>query len=346
MFGKTDSLIGLDIGSGGIKVVELEDNKKGYSIKSIGYKELPRDAISEGSVVDMAEVVNSINEVFKQCGISNNKVAIALKGNAVIAKRVHVPAADESVLEEEFRYQVQQFIQMDIEDVNIDYHIVETDINTGMTDVILAVARKDLISSMLSLLHSTKLKVAVVDLEVFALANIYELNYGVNSDVTAILNIGHSSSLIVFIKNGYYEFSREMSIGGKDCIEMVQKRMGMTYDEARAMICDNEAVEFNEDLQKVIADFNAQLGYEIKHSVEIFYSTAKYSISKLYLCGGLSKLFGVKGMVEKALNVSVLDFNPFLNIDITDVADSDLVSKNPYLFNTAVGLALRKVKDR
>jgi len=70
MFGKTDSLIGLDIGSGGIKVVELEDNKKGYSIKSIGYKELPRDAISEGSVVDMAEVVNSINEVFKQCGIS------------------------------------------------------------------------------------------------------------------------------------------------------------------------------------------------------------------------------------------------------------------------------------
>jgi len=226
----------------------------------------------------------------------NNKVAIALKGNAVIAKRVHVPAADESVLEEEFRYQVQQFIQMDIEDVNIDYHIVETDINTGMTDVILAVARKDLISSMLSLLHSTKLKVSVVDLEVFALANIYELNYGVNSDVTAILNIGHSSSLIVFIKNGYYEFSREMSIGGKDCIEMVQKRMGMTYDEARAMICDNEAVEFNEDLQKVIADFNAQLGYENKNTLWRYFIVLQNTVFQNYiLCGGLSKLFGGKG---------------------------------------------------
>lgn len=346
MFGKSGNLVGLDIGSNSIKVVELSEGKTGYSIKSIGYKELPRDVISEGSIIDMAEIVNSLNEIFKERNISNNNVAIGLKGNAVIAKRVHIPGTDSSLLEEEFRYQAQQFIQMDIEDVNIDYHIVQTNEESSMTDVILAVARKDVISGILSTLAATKLKVSVVDLEVFALANAYELTYGINSDVSAILNLGHSSSIIVFIKNGYYEFSREISIGGKDCIEMIQKKLGITYDDARLIMNDGDAVEFNEDLQRVISDFNTKVGYEIKHSLDLFYNTTKYSASKIFMCGGLARLFDLKGSIERTSDIAVEEFNPFLNIDISHVSDYELVVNHPYLFNKALGLALRKVKDR
>ncbi|MCA1927710.1 MAG: pilus assembly protein PilM [Calditerrivibrio sp.] len=346
MFGKSGNLVGLDIGSNSIKIVELAEGRSGYSIKSIGYKELPRDVISEGSIIDVAEIVNSLNEIFKERKISNNNVAIGLKGNTVIAKRIHIPGADSSLLEEEFRYQAQQFIQMDIEDVNIDYHIVKTDEESSMTDVILAVARKDVISGMLSTLGFTKLKVSVVDLEVFALANAYELTYGINSDVNAILNLGHSSSIIVFIKNGYYEFSREISMGGKDCIEMIQKKLGVTYDSARLIMNDGDAIEFNEDLQRVISDFNTQLGYEIKHSLDIFYSTTKYSTSKIFICGGLAKLFDLKGAISRTSDLPVEEFNPFVNVDISSASDYELVVNNPYLFNTALGLALRKVKDR
>ncbi|MEF3254278.1 MAG: pilus assembly protein PilM, partial [Deferribacterales bacterium] len=212
--------------------------------------------------------------------------------------------------------------------------------------VILAVARKDIISGVLSTLAPTKMKVSVVDLEVFALINAFELTYGINADVNAILNLGHSSSMIVFIKNGYYEFSREMGIGGKDCIEMVQKKLGISYEDARTMVTDKEAVEFNEDLQRIISDFNTQLSYEIKHSIELFFTTTRYNTSKIYLCGGLAILYDVKNSIERTTDIPVEEFNPFLNINTTNITDFDLLLSNPYLFNTALGLALRKVKDR
>lgn len=346
MFGKSKNLVGLDIGSNAIKVVVLEDGKSGYILKNIGYKELPRDVISEGSIVDMAEIVNSINEIVKERKVDGNKAAIALKGNAVIAKRVHVPGIEASLLEEEFRYQAQQFIQMDIEDVNIDYSVVESNPENSMTDVILAVARKDLINSMVSIISGSKLKVSVVDLEVFALTNCFEVCYGALPGITAIINLGHSSSLIVFVKDGFYEFSREISVGGKDCIELVQKKLGLTYDDAKVMITDSEAVEFNEDLQRAISEFNTQISYEIKHSIDLFYSNSRYNTSRIYVCGGLSKLFDLKASIQRTTEIEVNDFNPFLNIDISGITDFELLTSNPYLFNTALGLALRKVNDR
>lgn len=346
MFGKSKNLVGLDVGSNAIKLIVLEEGKSGYVLKNIGYKELPRDVISEGSIVDMAEIVNSINEIIKERKVDGNKAAIALKGNAVIAKRVHVPGIESSLLEEEFRYQAQQFIQMDIEDVNIDYSVVESNPENSMTDVILAVARKDLINSMVSIISGSKLKVSVVDLEVFALTNCFEICYGAMPGITAVINLGHSSSLIVFIKDGFYEFSREVSVGGKDCIEMVQKKLGLAYDDAKIMVMDSEAVEFNEDLQRVISDFNTQISYEIKHSIDLFYSNSRYNTSRIYVCGGLSKLFDLKASIQRTTEIEVNDFNPFLNIDISGVADFELLTSNPYLFNTALGLALRKVNDR
>ncbi|MGC9062654.1 type IV pilus assembly protein PilM [Calditerrivibrio sp.] len=346
MFGRSKSLIGLDVGSNAIKLVELEDGNSGYILKNIGYKELPRDVISEGSIVDMAEIVNSINELVKDRKINNNNAAIALKGNAVIAKRVHIPGVESSLLEEEFRYQAQQFIQMDIEDVNIDYSIVESNPESNMTDVILAVARKDLISSMVSVISGSKLKVKVVDLEAFALSNCFEACFGAMPVVNAIVNLGHSSSLIVFVKDGFYEFSREISVGGKVCIETIQKKLGITYDDAKTMMMDNEAVEFNEDLQRAISDFNTQISYEIKHSLDLFYTNNRFAASKIFICGGLTKLFDLKGAINRTTDIEVNEFNPFMNIDITGVADFELLTTNPYLFNTSLGLALRKVNDR
>jgi type IV pilus assembly protein PilM len=346
MFGKSKNLLGLDVGSNSIKVIEIEEGSSGYILKNIGYRELPRDVISEGSIVDMAEVVNSINEIIRERKISNNKAAIGLKGNAVIAKRVHIPGVEASLLEEEFRYQAQQFIKMDIEDVNIDYSVVETNLESSMTDVILAVARKDLISSTVSVISGAKLKVSVVDLEVFALTNCFELCYGAMPGINAIVNLGHSSSLIVFVKDGFYEFSREVSVGGKACIEIVQKKLGLSYDDAKTMIMDKEAIEFNEDLQRAISDFNTQLSYEIKHSVDLFYSNSRFNTSKIYICGGLTKLFDLKESIHRTTDIDVDDLNPFLNVDISNVADVELITSNPYLFNIALGLALRKVNDR
>lgn len=346
MFGKKENLIGVDVGSYSVKVVEMKSKRDGFLLKSFSEFMLPEDVISEGTVVDYGEVVNALTSIFGNKQFSHKKVASALKGNAVIAKKLTVPSVDEKNFRETFRWEAEQYIQMDIDDVNIDYEIINQNTEFEQTEVLLAVARKDLIMDIVSVLESAKLKPALVDLEVFSLLNSFEVNYGIDSEVSAIINIGHSATLIIFVKNGLYEFSREINIGGKSAIDMVQQKLGMTMDDAAQIIKDKEAIEFNEDLQAVIKSFNEQIAYEVKNSIDMFLTTSQMNTTKCYVCGGVVGLYEIKNVIEESVGIEVNYFNPFANIEIGKGVDSEFLNDNLYRFNVAAGLALRKVNDR
>jgi len=346
MFGKKENLIGVDIGSNSVKVLELKRKNDGYVLSNISHQELPADVISEGTIVDYGEVVNSIVEIFKNNKFSHKKVAAALKGNAVIAKRLTVASIDAKNFDEVFRWEAEQYIQMDINEVNIDYEILNKDQEVDQADVLLAVARKDLIADMNSVLESAKLKPELIDLEVFSLINAFEMGYGTDSDITSIINIGHSSLLILFIKNGLYEFSRETNFGVKDCVELIQQRLNVNEKEATAMLMDEEAVEFNEELQGVFDEFGNQLASEIKSTFDMFYTSSHQNVLKCYICGGGSNLYNVKENISKQTSLDVNYFNPFTNIEVDKKVDLDYLNQNMYLFNVAVGLALRKAGDK
>jgi type IV pilus assembly protein PilM len=345
MFGKKLNLIGVDIGSFSIKVVEMKSKKDGYILKNIGEFQLPEDVISEGVIVDYGEVVNALNAIFIDKKFSHKKVAAALKGNSVITKKLTVPTVDDKNFRETFRWEAAQYIQMDVDEVNMDFEILNKFEDLEQTEVVLAVAKKDLIADVVSVLESAKLKPALIDLEVFALLNSFEVNYGIDSDVTAIVNIGHTNSIIVFVKNGLFEFSREINIGGRNAIQLIQQRLGMTVDEATEVIRDKETIEFNEELQAAIKQFCENVSFEIRNTIDMFMTSTQLPTSKCFICGSVG-LYGMRDILEENLEMEINYFNPFANIEIAKGIDTDFLNDNLYRFNVAMGLALRKVDDK
>ncbi|MDK2792006.1 MAG: type pilus assembly protein PilM [Deferribacteres bacterium] len=347
MFGKKENLIGIDIGSYSVKMIELKGKKSGYLLKSISEVVLPEDVISEGSIVDYAEVTRCIREAFQKGNFSHKKVASALKGTNVIAKKVTLAIEDEKNFSETFRWEAEQYIgRKDLEDYNIDYEVIGNIKQGEHVDVVIAVARKDLIMDLSSVIESAGLKPMAVDLSVFTLINAFEVNYGIEEDVIAIVDIGNSSTQIVFVKNGVYEFSREVNYSGKNCVEMIQQRLGITREDAVAKLFDIEAVEYDEELRSIINDFNIQLATEVKNSINMFLTSGQIKTNRCYICGGGSVIYGLKEVFEQRLDISVNQFNPFANIEIDKSVDMEFLNNNLYKFNCALGLALRKVDDK
>lgn len=347
MFGKKENLIGVDIGSHSVKVIELKSKKTGYILKGISEVVLPEDVISEGSIVDYAEVTRCVREAFQKGNFSSKKVASALKGTGIIAKKVTLTIDDEEQFMETFRWEVEQYIgKKDIDDYNVDYEIIGNVKQSENVDVVIAVARKDLIIDTSSVLESAGLKPSVIDLSIFSLINAFEVNYGVEEGVIAIVDIGNSSTQIIFVKNGVYEFSREVNFAGKNCIEMIQKNLGITRESAKHKLFDIESIEYDEELQNVIKDFNSQLAREVKNSISMLFTSGQLKTSSCYICGGGSAIYSLKDTLEQTLDMSVSQFNPFANIDIDKSLDIDFINSNSYKFNCALGLALRKVDDK
>lgn len=347
MFGKKVNLIGVDIGSFSVKAVELKPKKDGYILKGISEVLLQDDVISEGSIVDYAEVTNCIRELFSSGRFSHNKVASALKGTGIIAKKVTLPVENEDQFMETFRWEAEQYIgRKDLDDYNVDYEIIGEKKIGEHVDVTIAVARKDLIMDISSVLESAKLKPTVVDLSIFSLINAFEVNYGVEKDVLAIVDIGHTSTQIIFIRDGVYEFSREIDMGGKSCIETIQQRLGITFDEAKSKIMDKETLEFDDSLVSAIDSFDDRFVTEVKNSINMFLTSSQLKTTKCYICGGGSVIHGLKEKLEQGLDMPVLFFNPFANIEIDKSLDSNFINENLYKFNCALGLSLRKVDDK
>ncbi|BAI81183.1 type IV pilus assembly protein PilM [Deferribacter desulfuricans SSM1] len=343
---KKRNVIGIDIGSNTVKMVELKSKKGGYELVKAVIEELPEDAISEGSIVDYGEVINTVVEAFKRGKFSHKYVGVALKGNDVIAKRLQVNVPDKKNFDETFRWDAEQYIQMNIEDVNLDYEIIEFNDEIGQAEVILAVARKDLISDVSSVIESAKLKLSIIDLEIFTLINCFEMNYGREDGVNLIVNVGHATTLLVYIKNGLYEFSRTIDFGVKQCIEEIQKNHGLIYEDAKAKLLDKENIEFDDELRRSVEQFNEKLANEIRNSMNYFYTTTQLVVDKVFICGGGANVFQLKDTIEKVTEVEVAMFNPFANFDISKQIDQDLLTKHLYQFNVACGLSLRRVDEK
>ncbi|WP_022851769.1 type IV pilus assembly protein PilM [Limisalsivibrio acetivorans] len=346
MFSSKQQLIGIDIGSSSVKLVELKPKRKGYTVKSAVEVPLTPDVIVEGTIMDYGEVTEAVTAAFKQGKFSTKDVATALKGNSVIAKRLTVPISDPDELSETFMWEAEQYIQMDIEDVSIDYEVVHINDEEGETDLVLAVARKDLIVDFKSVLEAAKLKPLVVDLEVFALMNCFIANYEVDEEASMIVNIGHSNTLLIFVRDGNYEFSREILKGGRNLTEMISQGLTVPYEEAEQLKHDNEAVQGRPELKEIVESFNNQIALEIKNTIEMYESNSQTKPSRCFLCGGVSSLDGLRERVEEVIEADASFFDPFARMDISGSVDRGMLEENLYSFNVAAGLALRSVKDK
>ncbi|MCK4620233.1 MAG: type IV pilus assembly protein PilM, partial [Desulfobacterales bacterium] len=221
IFGKSPRLVGLDIGSSALKAGEIMVTKKGFSLKNFGMISIAPGAIEEGNINDPENVADSIRQLFKANNIKEKNVAVSIGGYSVIVKKIDVQTATEEQLQETIHLEAEQYIPFDISDVNIDYQILgETETGSDQMSVILVAAKKEMISEYINLVQMAGLNPCIIDVDAFALQNIFEANYDLTDENVVLIDIGANKTSLNILKSHSSVFMRDVSMG---CSQINQK---------------------------------------------------------------------------------------------------------------------------
>jgi type IV pilus assembly protein PilM len=346
-------LVGLDIGSSAIKLVQLKESKGRYFLQKFGVKPLEPEVIVDGTVMDEGRVVSAIRELFDESNVKNKHVAISISGHAVIVKKISLPPMPDEELEGQVRLAAEQYIPFDINEVNIDFHVLPPDPSgdgQGDMSVILVAAKKDKINELTELVKGAGLTPMVMDVDAFAIENMHAINYPMAQDeTTALVNLGASVMNVNIIRGGVSLFTRDIPLGGNRYTEAIQREMGMSYEEAEeSKKGEHASGSAAASLGNVIDSVNGEVASEIARTVDYFKTSASNAeLDRVLVCGGVAKAKGLIQQLGDRMQTPVEVANPFGEIDVTgsDV-DPDTLADLAPLAAVGVGLALRAVGDR
>lgn len=345
-------LVGLDIGSSGIKLVQLRENRGRYVLQKFGFKPLEPEVIVDGTVMDEGRVVSAIKELFEELNVKVKQVAVSISGHAVIIKKISLPPMPDDELEGQVKLAAEQYIPFDINEVNIDFHVLppaEGD-SQGEMSVILVAAKKDKINELTELVKGAGLSPVVMDVDAFAIENMHGINYPlVQEETTALVNVGASVMNINIVSKGTSLFTRDIPIGGNRYTEAIQRELGLSYEEAEETKKGGRISSGNQaSVRSVIDSVNAEVASEIARTIDYFKSTvADGEVQQVLLCGGGAQIAGLVQQLHDRMHAVVEVANPFSEVDISgsDFDQSTLAQLAP-MAAVGVGLALRSVGDR
>jgi type IV pilus assembly protein PilM len=353
VFRRTKAIVGLDIGSSAVKAVELKPAGKTYRVAAFGAEPLPPDSIVDGAIIDSTAVADAIRRLFDaNKSFKSKDVCASLSGNAVIVKKITLPVMTESELGESIYWEAEQYIPFDIQDVNLDYQILDPGTgpdSRGSMDVLLVAAKKEKIGDYTSVIAQAGKTPLIVDVDAFALQNAFEVNYGLEAGkVVVLLNAGASAININILQGDQSVFTRDISMGGNAYTEAVQKELDLPFEAAeqlkKGIPVDGATFE---EAQPVLRAISENVLLEIQKTFDFFKATASSEqIDRLMLSGGASRVDGFREMLQERFSAPVEDFDPFravtwdakkMGAEAADLAPTAAV---------AVGLALRKVGER
>jgi type IV pilus assembly protein PilM len=357
---RKNNLIGLDIGSHSVKLAEIEDTKKGKSLKNFGIIGLPQDAIVEGTIKEMEIVSSAIRTLYKQLKVNNKNVVTSISGYSVIVKKITMQKRGEAELESTIQDEAEQYIPFDINDVNLDYEILSSGADkgeekgakedTGFMDVMLVAAKKDIVEDYVSLLRLTGLNPVILDVDAFAVQNSFEVSSQDISGCYAIVNIGAEELGINAVKDGISIFTRDSSYGGYQINEAIMSKFGVSYEEAEKIKLGGTKLESKDKgaLEDIFASVVSGWVNEIKRALDFLTTTyPDESIENIYLSGGSCRVPGFRKYLEIETEIPVEELNPFANLQINDkIFDPKYLSYMAPQAAVAVGLALRSIGDK
>ena len=290
--GKSKSVVGLDIGSSAVKAVELRAAGKGYRVIAFAIEPVPPDSIVDGAIIDAAAVADAIKRLFENKAFKTKEVAASLSGNAVIVKKINLPVMTEAELAESIYWEAEQYIPFDIQDVNLDYQILNAGTGAdsqGTMDVLLVAAKKEKIADYTGVISQAGRTPVLVDVDAFALQNAYEVNYGLEPDhVVVLLNAGASAININILTGDQSVFTRDISIGGNSYTEAVQKELNLPFESAEQLKRGQpvDGVGFD-DVKPVLQSMTENVLLEVQKTFDFFKATASSDrIDRIVLSGG------------------------------------------------------------
>ena len=343
------NLVGLDIGSSAVKAVELGRKGAALQLLNLGFENLQTDTVVDGQIMELNNVSNVIAHIFSEHQIRTTRVAAGVSGHSVIVKNIVLPQMSQEELQESFSWHAEEHIPFDIADVNLDYEL--TSKSQDALHVLMAACKSDKIANVKQAIQLAGKQPVIIDVDAFALQNCYEINYQPRpGEIVALLNIGAATMNINILNGTRSIFARDASVGGSQYTSLLQKELGLSYEQAES-VKRGMALPDNVEprpIQPIIETVSDILALEVKKTVDFYRASAQEgeaAIQKILLAGGGSKLPGLAEFLAHRFEIPVEVFDPFRTIEVdAKKFDPDYMREIVPEMAVAVGLALRGVE--
>ncbi len=343
LFGRKRTTVGLDIGSGLVKVAVVEHGKSGPELVRVSIAPLLADAIVEGEVMDPGIVAETIQTALKSAEAGKADIATAVGGRDVIIKKILIDRASEKDARDVMRFEAEQHVPFDMESVEMDFQILDPEGTDAEMSVLLVAAKRELIESKMRLLGDAGLTPSIVDVDAFALHNAFELNYpDAMQGVVVLVNIGNETTNINILDGGVPILTRDIPVGTRRFREDLQRERGLGADEAAALI---QGYDRSPHLDAVIESRGEEIAVGIERATAFLATSSRNAakISGIYSCGGGSRIPGLAEALGERLRMNVTQANPLASLRVRDGAlDSLVTDEVAPLLMLSVGLALRQ----
>lgn len=346
---KSLPILGLDISTTAVKLVELSDAGKGLlRIERYIIQPLPKDAVSDGNIANMDQVAETVRTAWKNLGTRVKNVALALPSSAVITKKILAPASLKGVdLENQIETEANQVIPFSLDEVNLDFQVLgPSPSSQDDVQVLLAAARKEKVEDRVAAVEAAGLKALIMDVESFATQTAFEqmahlLPNGGEGQTVAIIDIGAQNMHINIFNNGELVYLREHGFGGSQLNNEIARRYGMTTEEAENAKRKGTLPE-SFDVE-VLQPYSETLAMEIGRALQLFTTSTQYQkVDQILLAGGGAMIPGVDEVVAQRAGIPTMVVNPFSNMTVgSRVRPQQLAVDAPSLF-VACGLAMRR----
>ncbi|MCK5888692.1 MAG: pilus assembly protein PilM [Methylococcales bacterium] len=344
---KKTAVLGIDISTVAIKVLELSRSGGQYRVESYSVAPLPQDVIADNTITDIDAIANALRVAVKQSGSKIQQVCVAVAAASVMTKIIAMPAAlSEDEMEDQILVEADQYVPYPLDEINLDFEIQgETLENPGMVDVLLVASRRENIEDRVEALANAGLKAAIIDVEVFAIENAFsvlaeQLSDIDESKVVAIVDIGATMTNMNIIQNSRTVYTREQSFGGKQLTEEIQNQYGLSFGEAG--LAKKQGGLPDNYITDVLEPFKQAAVQQISRSIQFFTSSNEgVDVDNIVLAGGCASIAGLDKLVEKELGITTYVANPFLKMSLSKRVKQKSLSNDAPAMMTACGLALR-----
>ncbi|PKM11830.1 MAG: pilus assembly protein PilM [Gammaproteobacteria bacterium HGW-Gammaproteobacteria-3] len=344
---KQTPVLGIDISTAAVKLLELSKAGSRYRVESYSVAPLPQDAVIDKNIAKVDVIATAVKKALKQSGSKVKDACVAVAGSSVMTKIITMPASltDDDMVEQ-IMMEADQYVPYALDEVNLDFEVQgKNEKNPEMVDVLLAASRRENVDDRVEALDKAGLKAKIVDVEAFAMENAFTLLLGQSPDILenrtiAIADIGATMSTLNVIHDGRTIYTREQGFGGRQLTEEIQRRYGLSYDEAglakrHGGLPDNYAADVLEPFKKAMIQ-------QIARSLQFFVSSSAHrAIDGVILAGGCASIPGIEKQVENNIGLPTFVANPFINMALSGGIRPQNLSSDAPAMMIACGLALR-----
>ncbi len=346
-WGGGKQLIGLDVGTSSVKLVELASaGKKGYQLMDLGIMNLPPDTIVDGDIINTTAVTDAIKSILANLKLKVKGTVTSVSGHSVIMKKINMPITTDEALAESIQWEAEQYIPFNINEVNLDFQVLERSTAEGQMSVFLVAVKKELINNYVAAINEAGLNTVIIDVDVFSLQNVFENNYPEYMDDTVvIINVGASITNFNVVSKGIPIFARDLTqSGGNQITEEIQKGLNVSREEAEKRKIGDGGTSVTQDVMEIVKSALDSIASDIQRSIDFYLSTGGEKITKIMLSGGTAKTPGFPDLLAQKTGLNVEMLNPFKNVAVnTKVFDINYINEISSIVSVAMGLAIRKV---